>query len=85
VQTCADILGRPFERPRVSEAGALGAAILAGKGSGVFPSLEAGVERMVALDRTFEPDPARQRLYDARYEKYTKLAPLMEGYLRELG
>lgn len=84
VQLCADILGRPFERPRVSEAGALGAAILAGVGSGVFSSLEAGVQIMVAPGSTFYPDPARQRLYDARYEKYTRLAPLMEDYLREL-
>jgi xylulokinase len=85
VQTCADILGRPFMRPRVSEAGALGAAILAGVGSGVFPSLEAGAQAMVAPGAVFEPDPARQRLYDVRYEKYTRLAPLMEDYLRDLG
>ena len=84
VQVCADILGRPFVRPRVTEAGTLGAAIMAGAGSGAFPSLEAGVQAMVALDRTFHPDPRRQALYDERFERYTRLGPLMEAYLREL-
>ncbi len=84
VQVCADILGRPFERPLVSEAGALGAAILAGRGSGSFPTLTAGVEAMVRPGRTFEPDPENQKKYDGRYEKYTKLFPLMREYLREI-
>ena len=33
VQTCADIFGRPFTRPVITEAGCLGAAIIAGVGS----------------------------------------------------
>lgn len=84
VQICADILGRPFECPQVSEAGALGAAILAGKGSGIFRSLEEGVDRMVKPGRTFEPSPLRQMEYEDRYEKYTRLFPLMREYLKEL-
>jgi xylulokinase len=84
IQICADILGRPFVRPSIIEAGALGAAILAGVGSGVFPSLKAGVETMVRLDRTFEPHPKKQRLYDDRFFKYQRLWPLMADYLREL-
>ena len=34
IQLCADILGRPFVRPEVTEAGALGAALMAGVGCG---------------------------------------------------
>lgn len=84
IQICADILGRPFVRPAVSEAGVMGAAILAGAGSGVFPSLKAGVEAMVRLDRTFEPDPENQRRYEERFAKYQRLWPLMSDYLRDL-
>ena len=36
IQISADILGRPFVRPKINEAGVLGAAILAGVGCGVF-------------------------------------------------
>jgi xylulokinase len=85
VQLCADILGRPFVRPRVSEAGAMGAAILAGVGAGVFPSQQAGVEAMVTLEKVFEPDAQKHALYAQRYERYTRLAPLMADYLRDLG
>ncbi|MHB9034469.1 MAG: FGGY-family carbohydrate kinase, partial [Anaerolineae bacterium] len=56
IQLSADILQRPFSRPRVTEAGALGAAILAGAGCGVFSSVAEGVGQMVQLDTTFEPN-----------------------------
>jgi xylulokinase len=84
IQICADILGRPFVRPKISEAGVLGAAILAGTGSGIFPSLAAGVEAMVKLERTFEPNLKMHTLYQSRFEKYKRLWPLMKDYLREL-
>jgi xylulokinase len=84
LQICADILGRPFVRPVISEAGVLGAAIIAGTGSGVFPSLAAGVATMVKLERTLCPDPARQQLYNERFAKYHRLGLLLDGYLREL-
>jgi xylulokinase len=84
IQICADILGRPFVRPRITEAGALGAAIIAGVGDGVFSSFEAGVEAMVRLERTFEPDLQQHQLYESRFEMYGRLWPLMEEYLRDL-
>jgi xylulokinase len=84
LQVCADIMGRPFIRPCVTEAGTLGAAIIAGVGHGRFPSFEAGVESMVRLERTFDPNPRQQQLYADRYEKYTRLWPLMSDYLRGL-
>ncbi len=84
VQLSADIFGTTFVRPRVTEAGTLGAAILAGVGAGVFQSVEEGVRAMVSLDRTFEPDPARHRAYAGRYAQYRKLWPLMKDYLTGL-
>jgi xylulokinase len=85
IQVCADILGRPFTRPMIGEAGVLGAAIMAGVGSRIFPSYQAGVETMVKLERTFEPDLQRHRLYQDRFEKYRRLWPLLREYLRGLG
>lgn len=84
IQLCADTMGRPFVRPKITEAGALGAAIMAGVGSGVFSSYEAGVEAMVSLERIFEPDPQQQKLYESWFEKYRKLWPLTKEYLRDL-
>jgi xylulokinase len=84
IQMSADILGRPFVRPKITEAGALGAAIIAGVGRGVFPSYQDGVEAMVSVERTFEPDPQKQKLYESQFEQYQRLWPLMANYLREL-
>ena len=84
LQMTADILQRPLERPTVTEAGALGAAIIAGVGRGVFSSYEAGVEAMVSLERTFEPDPQMYTVYARRFVKYKRLWPLMADYLRDL-
>jgi xylulokinase len=84
IQICADILGRPFMRPVITEAGGLGAAIMAGVGSGAFPTYQAGVEAMVRLDSTFEPDPRQHGLYEARFEEYRRLYPLVKGYLKDI-
>jgi xylulokinase len=81
VQLCADILDRPFVRPRVTEAGCLGAAILAGTGTGVFSSLEEGVGRMVALEKSFTPAPASVRAYAESYGRFRRLWPQIRGYL----
>jgi xylulokinase len=78
VQLSADILGKPFVRLQVHEAGALGAAILAGTGSGLFPSLRAGADAMVHLAERFEPDPAKQRLYAEKFKQYQNFAKTME-------
>ncbi len=84
VQICADIFGKPVVRPRIGEAGSLGAAIMAGVGAGLFQSYEEGVAAMVKMDRLFEPDPQKHAIYDVKYEAYKQLYPLLANYLKEL-
>ena len=62
----------------------MGAALLAGTGSGVFSTLEEGVSQMVELERSFQPDMQMGATYNERFEKYKRLYPLVEAYLREL-
>jgi sugar (pentulose or hexulose) kinase len=57
---------------------------MAGVGAGVFSSYKAGVEAMVRLERTFEPDAQQQRIYAAWFERYRPLWPLMRGNLKAL-
>jgi xylulokinase len=84
VQTCASILGKPFTRPAITEASALGAAIIAGVGAGIFGDHVQGVAAMVKLERSFEPDTSLHQRYQAHYQHYRRLWPLMADYLREL-
>lgn len=72
-QIRADAFGKSLRRARVRDAGTLGAAIIAGVGSGAMPSLAAAARRLVAYDRTFEPNPALAGYYDERFGKYQEL------------
>lgn len=65
MQFLADILNMPVERPVVTETTALGAAICAGLGSGLFASLDE-VAATWQRDRLFQPtmpDVDREHLY----------------------
>ncbi len=83
-QIRADALAKTFRRAKVLDAGTVGAAIIAGLGSGSMPSLAAATERLVAFDRTFEPDPRARAYYDDKFGKYrelyARLKPFNDGY-----
>ncbi len=67
-QDLADSLGVPVERPRIIETTALGAAMLAGVGAGLFASLEEA-SAMARPDATFTPatDAAARAVRRARW------------------
>lgn len=84
-QMFADALNLSVEVTDADEAGALGAAVCAGIGTGVYRSLEDARERTVRLLRTHEPDPgSRDRLAEA-YQTYTALAETLEPLWSRLG
>jgi len=84
VQLSADIFGLPLVRPEITEAGVLGAAILAGVGCGTFDSVEEGVAAMVRLERLFEPDSRQASAYEPWFARYREMWPLMRDFLRRL-
>ncbi len=75
-QLFADVLGLRIEVPAVAEPGALGAALLAGVGAGVWPSLAEAQRATVRVDRTFEPDPASREIHQRAYARFQKLSAL---------
>jgi len=84
LQIKADIYGVPFVRPRITECGALGAAILAGCATDVFSGPAEGVAQFVVRDRVFVPDTARHAQYREMHAKYRQLHPAMKGILAAL-
>jgi xylulokinase len=81
LQIKADILGVPFVRPRITEGGILGAAILAGTATGTFRSPAEGVAQFVKRDKVFEPNPDRHRVYQEKLQEYRELFPLLREFL----
>ncbi len=74
LQIKADILGVPFIRPKSTECGIAGAAILAGAASGDFNSLKEGINALVAFEHTFEPDPDKHSVYKEKLKQYIELS-----------
>jgi len=72
-QIRADVLGKPLRRCAVSEAAALGAAILAGRSQETATSLSQVVRRLVRFDRTFEPDLGTRDSYSERFAHFLAL------------
>jgi xylulokinase len=69
----ADALGFPLRRAAAPETAALGAAILAGLGTGAMSSLTQAVERLVTFDATFDPDPGTRGYYHDKFARYREL------------
>ena len=82
-QIKADVTGRGIEVPASDTATTLGAAILAGVGTGVWPDFEEAARQTVQIRKTYTPDPEKKAAYDRGYETYRQLyehlKDLMEG------
>lgn len=79
-QIIAEVTGMPLRVPEAADLACVGAAVLAGKGSGVFASLEEGQRRLSVGSREIIPDPARTAVYQELFEEYKDTA----RYLNEL-
>jgi autoinducer 2 (AI-2) kinase len=87
-QILADVLDVPVRIPHVKESTALGAAVCAGVGAGLFSSL-ADAAGLVQLEATIEPDPgaaaAYRNLYDQWRAVYDRVLDISEdGIVRPL-
>ena len=72
-QIKADVTGCEIEVPASDTATTLGAAILAGVGTGVYHSFEEAAQKTVSVRRTHTPDPGRQEAYEKGYRTYRQL------------
>ncbi len=78
-QIVADALGVPIRIPVVKEATALGAAICAGVGLGIYPSFQAAIDRTVAFERVVEPRPELASKYEEMKQCWSAVyAPQLE-------
>lgn len=75
-QIVADVIGRPLDIPVIKETTALGCAMLAAVGGGIFATLEEAVAAMASpIERTVEPDPAATERYagiEARWARVNR-------------
>lgn len=70
LQIKANALGRPVERPIVSESATLGAALIAAVGAGEYRDIQEAVDSALKIERVFEPDSIAHALYEEPYLLY---------------
>lgn len=75
-QLLADILGLPVRIPAVADLACVGAAVLAGTGSGLFESCEAGYRRLAVEEKVILPS-GKSPLYRELLGSYQKKAALL--------
>ena len=68
-----------IDAPNLEEATALGAAMLAGVGAGVYCDLEEAAKRVYRPGKLFEPNPKLVPLYAELYEIYREIYPAIKG------
>ncbi|MER8829416.1 carbohydrate kinase [Mesorhizobium sp. M0938] len=76
-QIFADVLDVPVTVARSHETGALGAAIAAGTGIGLFADFSAGAAAMTAPDRCYQPNGEIAAAYEQRYRLYGEINQAM--------
>lgn len=85
LQLKASILNMPVDVMETPDAGGLGAAILAGVGAEIFPSVEDGVHSLVKTADTYFPEPELSGRYEERYAIYKDLHATLAPINRRLG
>ncbi|PDT54017.1 MULTISPECIES: FGGY-family carbohydrate kinase [Sinorhizobium] len=83
-QIFADLLGVPVSVSVSRETGALGAAIAAGAGVGLFADFTEGAAAMVRVDRHYRPNSVLAAHYHRRYALYRDIAEAMTPLWRRL-
>ena len=83
-QMFADILNIPISVSACSETGALGAAIAAGVGAGMFGGLADGVRAMARQGASFVTDARLAEHYGERYEVYGRLTEAMTPFWQRM-
>lgn len=74
-QIKASVIGKPIMTPKITEATALGAAMLAGIGVGVFSDIVEASTASFRAGAIYEPDTLKIRIYEDLYQIYKDIYP----------
>ena len=83
-QILADILGKKINLLNIEEGPALGAALIAGVGVGVYSSFAEAVNRIIKVKKTIVPQIQNTERYNQCYQLYKKLYYSLKEDFKEL-
>jgi xylulokinase len=83
-QIKANVLNVPYQRLSRGELGTWGAALVAGKASGVFPDLvDTAFQQAQLREGLFQPDPVTYENYQNQVDRYIRAQETLKGYFSE--
>lgn len=82
-QIKADVTGKPIIVPASDTATTLGAAILAGVGTGIYRDFDEAVSLTVRTRRRHEPDPQNREIYEKNYHIYLRLYEQLKDLMQD--
>ncbi|MFO8042481.1 MAG: FGGY-family carbohydrate kinase [Alkalispirochaeta sp.] len=85
MQMFADALGIPVTVAQAEELGALGAAICAAVGVGVYDSYHEAIEAMTGVRETYRPDPAAGAALQRKQVRFEEIVSAMEPVWKRHG
>ena len=74
-QIQADVLGLPLQQSLLKEQAGLGAALLAGVGTGIDSDLNEACQQVVSYGPATEPTPIAQSFYNEFYQRFVSVYP----------
>ena len=78
-QIQADVYGHAVEIVEAEEGAAYGAALLAGVGAGLWPTVEAACAATVRVATRVNPQPAAVAILNASYSAFRRIYPATKG------
>ena len=78
-QIQADVYGHEVEIVEAEEGAAYGAALLAGVGAKIWPSVDAACESVVRVVERIRPNPANAEVMQNNYAAYRRIYPAMKS------
>lgn len=78
----AAVYGRAVETVVAEEGAAYGAALLAGVGAGIWPSVDAACDAVVRTKEVTEPDPTAVKVLEERYRQFQRVYPALRDVYR---
>ena len=83
-QMLSDVYNCPVQTVKSKEGPALGAAILAGVGAGLYPSVQEACDMLIDVNPPQEPIAGNVEKYEKLYRIYTGLYPALKENYRQL-
>ncbi|HJO94423.1 MAG TPA: FGGY family carbohydrate kinase [Victivallales bacterium] len=83
-QIKADVTGLPVRTNQIIDGATLGLAIIAGKGTGLYSSIQEAAQNLIKLNKIYEPDPKNHKLYSELQDIYESLYPALKDNFHKL-